>query len=527
MTATPRVSIYDTTLRDGTQGTGISFSVQDKLRVAERLDDFGVSYIEGGWPGSNPKDAAFFGEAAKRSWKNSKIAAFGMTRRGSVKVEDDAQVRQLLLAATPVVTIVGKTWPLHVTEVFGVTLAENLAMIRETVAFLKGQGRRVFYDAEHFFDSYADNPDYSLETLRAADEAGAEIVVLCDTNGGSLPEFVAGATKAAAATVGCAVGIHTHNDCGLGVANALAAVQSGAVQVQGTVNGYGERVGNCNLTTMIPLLQAKLGLPLVSDLARLTELSRFVDEVANVPHDIRAPFVGSAAFTHKGGLHVHAVQKLARSYEHIDPESVGNQRVITVSDLSGQTNVLVKAASMGFQLAKGSPDVTRILEEVKRLEHEGYEFEAAEASFELLLRRLIGAHQPLFSLEEYHCDFLRSGRPGADWNTCEATVKIRVGGELAHTAGSGDGPVNALDEALRKALRPAYPAIDAVRLDDYKVRIINGRRGTAARTRVFIVSTDSSSEWGTVGVSDNIIEASWQALVDSFEYAVLHQSAKA
>lgn len=521
MSATSSLALYDTTLRDGTQGTGISLSVQDKLRIAERLDDFGVHFIEGGWPGSNPKDAAFFEEARRRVWSTAKIAAFGMTRRGGVKVEEDDQVRQLLAAETPVVTVVGKTWPLHVTEVFGVTLEENLAMIRDTVAYLRDSGRRVFYDAEHFFDSYREDPDYSLATIRAAAEAGAEIVVLCDTNGGSLPEAVGGATRAARAAVGCAVGTHTHNDCGLGVANALAAVEAGAEQVQGTINGYGERVGNCNLTTLIPVLQLKMGRPLVPDLARLTELSRFVDEVANVPHDIRAPFTGSAAFTHKGGLHVHAVQKLARSYEHIDPALVGNQRIVAISDLSGRSNVLVKAESMGFRFAKGSPEVTRVLQEVKRLEHEGYEFEAAEASFELLLRRLLGLHKPLFELEEYHCDFLRSGRAGADWNKCEATVKLRVGGEAAHTAGDGDGPVNALDAALRKALQPFYPPIAGVRLDDYKVRIINGSRGTAARTRVFISSTDGPSTWGTVGVSDNIIEASWQALVDSFDYAVL------
>jgi len=521
MKETPAVTVYDTTLRDGTQGTGISFSVQDKLRVAERLDEFGVDYIEGGWPGSNPKDVEFFAEAAKRSWKHAKIAAFGMTRRGGVKVEDDAQVRQLLDAGTPVVTVVGKTWPLHVIEVFGVTLEENLAMIRDTVAFLKSHGREVFYDAEHFFDSYREDREYSLATIKAAAEAGADLIVLCDTNGGSLPSFVAEATKAAVASVRCPVGAHTHNDCGLGVANALAAVDAGAVQVQGTMNGYGERVGNCNLTTIIPLLQLKCARPLVDDLPRLTDLSRFIDEVANVPHDIRAPFVGGAAFTHKGGLHVHAVQKLARTYEHIDPALVGNERVVTISDLSGQSNVLVKAASMGFQFAKGSPEVAKVLQEVKRLEHEGYEFESAEASFELLILRILGRHKPLFELDEYKCDFLRSGNPGGDWNKCTAMVQIRINGKEVHKQGHGDGPVNALDAALRLALVPHYPVIGGVRLDDYKVRIINGRRGTAARTRVFISSTDGKSEWGTVGVSDNIIEASWQALVDSFDYAVL------
>lgn len=520
------VTVYDTTLRDGTQGTGISFSVQDKLRVAERLDDFGVDYIEGGWPGSNPKDAEFFSEASARPWKRAKIAAFGMTRRGGVRVEDDPQVQQLLDARTPVVTVVGKTWPLHVTEVFGVTLEENLAMIRDTVAHLKSRGREVFYDAEHFFDSYREDPGYSLETLRAAAGAGADLVVLCDTNGGSLPSFVAAATRAAASAVGCPVGVHTHNDCGLGVANALASVEAGAVQVQGTMNGYGERVGNCNLTTLIPLLQLKCGRPLVRELARLTEMSRFIDEVANVPHDIRAPFVGGAAFTHKGGLHVHAVQKLARSYEHIDPALVGNERVVTISDLSGQSNVLVKAESMGLHLAKGSPEVAKVLQEVKSLEHEGYEFEAAEASFELLIRRVLGRHRPLFELDEYKCDFLRSGRPGGDWNKCTAAVQIRVAGETVCQEGQGDGPVNALDAALRLALVPSYPVIAGVRLDDYKVRIINGRRGTAARTRVFISSTDGQAQWGTVGVSDNIIEASWQALVDSFDYAVMRASTR-
>lgn len=515
------LSLYDTTLRDGTQGTGISFSVQDKLRVAERLDEFGINYIEGGWPGSNPKDAEFFAEASRRSWRNAKIAAFGMTRRGGVKVEDDAQVKMLVDAGTEVVTIVGKTWPLHVREVFGVTLEENLAMIRDTVTYLKDQGRDVFYDAEHYFDSYREDPEYSLATLKAAADSGADMVVLCDTNGGSLPAFVAEATRAAIGAVACPVGVHTHNDSGLGVANALAAVEAGATQVQGTMNGYGERVGNCNLTTLLPVLQLKLGVPLVNDLERLTELSRFIDETANVSPDIRAPFVGSAAFTHKGGLHVHAVQKLARSYEHIDPSLVGNERVVPISDLAGQSNVLIKAEAMGFKFAKGAPEVQKILQTVKDLEHEGYEFEAAEGSFELLLRRLVSNHQPLFELDEYQCEFVRSGRAGADWNRCVASVKIRVVGESVEKSGSGDGPVNALDAALREALQDFYPVILSVRLNDYKVRIINGRRGTAARTRVFILSTDGNAEWGTVGVSDNIIEASWQALVDSFDYAVL------
>jgi len=513
---TPQVTIYDTTLRDGTQGTGISFSVVDKIRVAERLDQFGVHYIEGGWPGSNPKDAAFFQEAAKRTWKHAKIAAFGMTRRGKMKVEDDPQVQMLLDAATPVVTIVGKTWPLHVTEVFNVSLEENLAMIADTVAYLKQHGREVLYDAEHFFDSYKEDPAYSLQTIQAANDAGADLVVLCETNGGNLPEFVERVTRDVIAVLGKPVGIHTHNDGGVGVANALAAVRAGAVQVQGTINGYGERVGNCNLTTVMPNLQLKMGVELGLDLRGLRELAHFVDELANVPHDIRAPYVGIAAFTHKGGLHVHAVQKLARTYEHVDPELVGNERVITISDMSGQTNVIMKAEKLGFKFSKGSPEVGKVLNEVKRLESEGYEFEAAEGSFELLLRRQLGLHRPLFELHEYHCSFRRTGE--GNWNKCEATVKLSVNGTPEYTVAEGDGPVDALDAALRKALRPFYPEIDAIKLDDYKVRIINGQEGTAARTRVLIDSTDGLHNWGTVGVSDNIIEASWLALVDSFEY---------
>lgn len=515
----PRVTIYDTTLRDGTQGTGISFSMLDKIRVAERLDEFGVHYIEGGFPGSNPKDAEFFNEAKKRQWKNAKIAAFGATRRGKMKVEDDPQVRILLDAETPAVTIVGKTWPLQVIEVLGVTLEENLAMISDTVAYLKKHGREVLYDAEHFFDSYKDDPKYSLATLKAAHDAGADLVVLCDTNGGTLPEFVAQATRDVIATLGeGTVGIHTHNDSGLGVANALASVAAGAVQVQGTINGYGERVGNCDLITVMGNLQLKLNTPVVPNLTELRDLSLFVDELANVPHNIRAPYVGTAAFTHKGGQHVHAVQKLASSYEHVDPALVGNERNITISDMSGQSNVIVKAEKLGFKFAKGAPEVAKILSEVKRLESEGYEFEAAEGSFELLVRRQLGVSQPLFDLQEYHCSYRRAGGAEGKWNKCEATVKLRVNGQPEYTVAEGDGPVNALDGALRKALRPFFPAIDAVQLDDYKVRIINGQQGTAARTRVLIDSTDGETSWGTVGVSDNIIEASWLALVDSFEF---------
>ena len=517
------VTIYDTTLRDGTQGTGISFSVLDKIRVAEKLDSFGVDFIEGGWPGSNPRDVAFFAEAATRTWKHAKIAAFGSTRRGGVSVGSDSQVRTLLEANTPVVTIVGKTWLLHVTEVLGVSPEENLAMIADTVAFLKQNGREVFYDAEHFFDSYKENPEYSTRTLAAAKDAGADLLVLCDTNGGALSDEIERITREVIVTLGCPVGIHTHNDCGLGVANALAAVAAGACQVQGTINGYGERVGNCNLTTLIPTLQAKKGLQVVPDLTRLREVSRFVDELANVPQDIRAPYVGGAAFTHKGGLHVHAVQKLARSYEHMDPSLVGNAQTILVSDMSGQSNILAKTKELGFEFQKGSAEVAAILRHVKDSEAAGYEFEAADASFDLLVRRTLGRHQPLFELREYHCSFRRSALHG--FTTCEATVKIRINGASEYTVEEGDGPVNALDAALRKALRPSYAWIDDLRLADYKVRIIDGARGTAARTRVLIVSTDGRSTWGTVGVSDNIIEASWLALVDSFEFFSVKQRA--
>ena len=509
------VHLYDTTLRDGTQGTGISFSGPDKIRVAERLDDFGIDYIEGGFPGSNPKDAEFFQEARRRTWKHARIAAFGATRRGRVRVEDDPQVRLLLDAETPAVTIVGKTWPVQVTGVLGVSLDENLAMIAETVAYLRQRDREVFYDAEHFFDSYRDDPAYSLATLRAAHEAGAHLTILCDTNGGSLPEFVAQATRDAVAGLGAPVGIHPHNDCGLGVANALAAITAGATQVQGTINGYGERVGNCDLVTVAANLQLKLGVPVVEDLTQLRELSLFVDELANVPPNVRAPYVGAAAFTHKGGQHVHAVQKFSQSYEHVDPALVGNRQTIVVSDLSGRSSILAKAQELGFVLEKGGAEAARTLAEIKRLEAEGYEFEAADASFDLLVRRQLGRAQPLFELKEYHCDFRFV--PGAE-RLCEATVKVIVNGTPEYVVAEGDGPVNALDAALRKALRPFYAWIDGVALSDYKVRIVDGKSGTAARTRVLIESTDGHHSWGTVGVSDNIIEASWQALVDSFEY---------
>ncbi|HET9376661.1 MAG TPA: citramalate synthase [Chthoniobacterales bacterium] len=511
-----KVTIYDTTLRDGTQAEGISFSVQDKIRIAEKLDAFGIHYIEGGWPGSNPKDIEFFSEAKKRKWKTAKLCAFGSTCRANLRPEDDAQVELLINAETPVVTIVGKGWRFHVEEILGVTVEENLRMIRETVAYLKSRGREVIFDAEHFFDGYKDEPAHALKAIQVAAESGADLVVLCDTNGGTLPHEIAGITRSVIEALGVPVGIHTHNDCELGVANALAGLQAGAVQIQGTINGYGERTGNCNLTSVIPVVQLKLGIEVVPDLRKLRELSLFVDDLANCQHNIRAPFVGSASFTHKGGLHANAVIKLAKSYEHVSPESVGNFQHIVVSELSGQSNVIAKARELGFNLEKGSPTVSAILREVKRLEHLGYEFEAAEASLELLIRRVLSNPEPLWELLEYHCTYIRSVRNR--YETCEATVKLRVGTENYYTVAEGDGPVNALDAALRKALKPVYPEIQKITLDDYKVRIIGSHVGTEARTRVLVDSTDHHENWCTVGVSDNIIEASWLALVDSYEY---------
>jgi 2-isopropylmalate synthase len=511
-----KVSIYDTTLRDGTQAEGISFSVQDKIRIAEKLDAFGIHYIEGGWPGSNPKDIEFFAEAKKRSWKTARLCAFGSTCRANLRPEEDTQVALLIQAETPVVTIVGKSWRFHVEEILGVTVEENLRMIRETVAYLKACGREVIFDAEHFFDGYKDEAAHALKSIQAAAESGADLVALCDTNGGTLPHEIEGITRSVVEALSVPVGIHTHNDCELGVANALAGLQAGAVQVQGTINGYGERTGNCNLTSVIPVVQLKLGIEVVPDLRKLRELSLLVDDLANCQHNIRAPFVGATSFTHKGGLHANAVIKLAKSYEHIAPESVGNFQHIVVSELSGQSNIIAKARELGFALEKGSPAVSAILREVKRLEHLGYEFEAAEASLELLIRRILSNPEPLWELLEYHCTYIRSVRNR--YETCEATVKLRVGKENYYVVAEGDGPVNALDAALRKALKPVYPEIQRITLDDYKVRIIGSHVGTEARTRVLVDSTDHHENWRTVGVSDNIIEASWLALVDSYEY---------
>ncbi|MEP2775296.1 MAG: citramalate synthase [Luteolibacter sp.] len=510
------VTIYDTTLRDGTQGEGFQLSGLDKLRIAKRLDQFGVDYIEGGWPGSNPKDVEFFQEAKSLDLKHAKLAAFGSTRRANIKVEEDPQVRLLLEAETPVVTIFGKSWDLHVTEILRTTPDENRAMIRDTVGHLVKNGREVVYDAEHFFDGYKDNAEHALSTLKAAADGGASCLVLCDTNGGTLPGEIAEICGAVQKHLPeTPFGIHTHNDCELAVANAIAAVDAGASQVQGTINGYGERTGNCNLTSVIPILQLKMGIDAVPELEKLRDLSYFVDDVSNNPHFARAPFIGRTAFAHKGGMHVNAVQKLARSYEHILPESVGNKQEILVSELSGQSNILLKAEQLGMPLAKGAPEALAILSKIKELEHEGYSFEAAGGTLELLIRRELGNYEKPFEAREYHTSF-RQYRDGHK-PVCEATVKMEVGGEMELTVAEGNGVVNALDIALRKALLPFYPEIAEVSLVDYKVRILDGHDATAAKTRVLIVSGHGKKTWSTVGVSENIIEASWIALVDGID----------
>jgi 2-isopropylmalate synthase len=516
---TPRIEIYDTTLRDGSQGQGVSFSVADKLRIAERIDAFGVHYIEGGWPGSNPKDIEFFDEARRRRFKNARLAAFGSTRRKGVSAAGDEQVRLLVDAGTPVITIFGKTWLLHVREVIQTTPDENLAMIEDTIRHLKAQGRFVVYDAEHAFDGFKDDREYAAATWAAAERGGADIVVLCDTNGGSIPQEIADITRAACGRLGVAVGIHTHDDIGLGVANALAAVEAGAGHVQGTFNGYGERIGNCNLTTLVPNLAIKLKRPSVpaESLPLLKELSQFLDEVANLRPNPRLPWVGSAAFSHKGGTHVNAVQKLLRSYEHVDPALVGNRRQVLMSELAGRSNIILKARELGFDVSRDTPELGAMLKRVKALEHEGYEFEAADGSLALLIRRTLKEEPTPFHIDAYHVSMRSEGKS----SVCEATVKVHVGQEHAHTVADGDGPVDAIDNALRSALIRFYPDLEAVRLTDYKVRIVDSSVGTAARTRVLIESSDGASSWTTIGVNENIIEASLQALVDSLEYGLV------
>ncbi|MBY0229100.1 MAG: citramalate synthase [Gemmataceae bacterium] len=518
-----RISVYDTTLRDGSQGEGVNFSLIDKLAITRRLDELGFDFIEGGYPLSNPKDAEYFREAKKLGLRHARVAAFGMTRRKGVKAEDDTCVRALLEAETPVVTIVGKTWDLHVREVLGTTLEENLRMIGDSLACCKAAGREVFYDAEHFFDGFKHEREYALDTLRAAERGGASVVILCDTNGGSLPEEVADAVGAAREALRCEVGIHCHNDGDAATANTLAAVARGATQVQGTINGIGERCGNADLVAVVANLALKRGHEVLrpDSLRRLTELSRYVYETANMNFRPGQPFVGSSAFAHKGGMHTHAVAKISRSYEHLDPSLVGNERRILVSELSGQSTILTKTAK--YRVSHDRALMGRILAQVQDLENEGYEFEAAEASFDLLVKRCLGTFVPKFTRQAYRVN-IEAGPDGVP--VTEATVKLSVGEERMHTASEGDGPVNALDGALRKALLPKYPRLAELHLVDYKVRVVNAREETAARVRVVIEWKDGNDVWGTVGVSENVVEASWRALADAVEYKLAKDEGK-
>jgi 2-isopropylmalate synthase len=519
-----KIKIYDTTLRDGMQAQGISFSVEDKLLIARRFDEFGMDYVEGGFPQSNPKETQFFEELARNPLKNAKLVAFGSTRRAGTKVQDDAGIRALLEAQAPTCTVVGKCWDLHVKDVLRCSNEENIAICADSVGYLVSKGKEVIFDAEHFFDGYQANPDYAIKVLAAAAQAGASCLVLCETNGGKLPHEVYDITSAVArALPGVEIGIHCHNDTDCAVANSLAAVRAGSRHIQGTVNGMGERAGNANLCSIMPNLTLKMGMETVSTekLKTLTELSRFVFEVANLAPAQRMPYVGESAFSHKGGLHIDALRKNQKTYEHIDPEAVGNTRKFLISELSGSSNVLDKLEKK--KLITDKETARKILQRIQDLENEGYQFEAAEASFDILIKKAFGSYKPCFELEKYHIDVERS--PDGRMLT-EASVRLKVDGKTEHVVSEGDGPVNALDGALRKALYPFYPNLKDMSLIDYKVRVVNAKAGTAARVRVVIESRDSDDLWGTVGVSENIIEASWIALVDSVEYKLLKDAGK-
>jgi 2-isopropylmalate synthase len=512
-----KILIYDTTLRDGSQGEDVSFSMEDKLHIVRKLDELGVDYIEGGWPGSNAKDVAFFERARELKLKHAKLAAFGSTCHPRHGVAHDRNLQALIEAGTPVVTIFGKTWDLHVKVALGVSLKENLDLIRNSVAFLKSQGREVVYDAEHFFDGYKADPAYALATLQAAQEAGADILVLCDTNGGTLTSDLRERFEAAAQQVKAPLGIHTHNDCEMAVANAIAAVQLGAVQVQGTINGYGERCGNANLCSVMANLELKLGMRSIGkeNLKHLTEVSHYVSELANLPHRQDLPYVGKSAFAHKGGIHVSAVMKETCSYEHVEPAAVGNERRVLISELSGKSNVIYKAVELGLKIDQASPDAKVVVDKLKEMEHDGYQFEGAEASFEMLFDKLVHHAKGFFELDGFR---LITEKKGGGAPHSEAVIKLRVDGKEEHTAAEGVGPVSALDRALRKSLTTFFPCIKDIRLTDYKVRVLNPKGATDAKVRVLIESSDGHDTWGTVGVSENLIEASWQALVDSITY---------
>jgi 2-isopropylmalate synthase len=518
-----KVYIFDTTLRDGTQGEGVSLSVEDKMKIAQKLDELGVHYIEGGWPGSNNKDIEFFERARSLKLKHAKITAFGSTRRKGITAQEDANLRKILESGVSVATIFGKSWDFHVTTALETTLEENLAMIGDSVRFLKENGLEVIYDAEHFFDGYKHNPEYALATLKQAHEAGADWIVLCDTNGGSMPDEIRTIVQAVREAIPARIGIHAHNDCELGVANSLAAVQAGARQVQGTINGVGERCGNANLVSVIPNLQLKLGYEVITaeQLRSLSAVARYVSEIANVSMPINQPFVGSAAFAHKGGIHVSAIRKHPRTYEHIEPELVGNKQRVLVSELAGQSNIMFKAQELQLDFDLDSEQARAAINRIKQLEHEGYQFEGADASLELLLREAAGTLKEAFTVESFKILVEKSSdRSGV---VSEAIVKLRLGDEIVYTAAEGNGPVNALDNALRKALEQYYPSIKGMHLADYKVRVIDEKHATAAKVRVLIESADANNSWSTVGVSENVIEASWQALVDSMRYALIGQ----
>ncbi len=520
------VLLYDTTLRDGSQGEGISYSVNDKIRIAEELDRLGVHFIEGGWPGSNPKDMRFFREMARRRiLRKARLVAFSMTRRPSSPAAADMSLAALVRAKVEVAAIVGKTWDLHVRDVLKCSLEENLAMIRDTVSFLRGKGLTVFYDAEHFFDAYRSNAPYTLQCLQAAQDAGASFLCLCDTNGGTLPQEISRVVSAIRERFSVPLGIHCHNDADVAVANSLVAVESGATMVQGTINGYGERCGNANLLSVIANLKMKMGIDCVGNdaIGQLTKVSYFVSEISNMRLRSDQPFTGTSAFAHKGGMHINAVMKNPLAYEHIDPQKVGNRRRILVSELGGRTGVLLRAKDLELDLKKDDPRTKRILALVQKLENQGYHFEAAEASFELLLKKALKRYAPFFQLEGFRVAIEKTSNKKI---TSEAIIKLKVKGQTEHTAAEGDGPVNALDNALRKALRDFYPALARMHLSDFKVRVLDEKSGTAARVRVLIQSQDEKDSWSTIGVHENIIEASWQALVDSVEYKLLKDEAK-
>ena len=521
-----RIVVYDTTLRDGAQAEGISFSNAGKLRLVTRMDALGVDYIEGGYAGSNERDDEFFRNVRALDLSHARIVAFGSTRRARVRIQDDPYVPRLVEACTPAVTIYGKTWRLHVEDVLRTTDKENLAMIGDTVAFLKEAGKEVLFDAEHFFDGYRDSPDFAMDCIAAAAEAGADVIVLCDTNGGSLPHMVFETTARVAREMPVPIGIHCHNDAGMAVANTIEAVRAGATHVQGTMNGFGERCGNASLCSVVPNLMLKMGRRCLKPraLKQLREASLFVDDLVNVRPNPTAPYVGQSAFSHKAGPHVNAVKKNPATFEHIEPERVGNERHVLVSELSGSSSVLLKAVELGTTKQKSSRGARDILRALKDLESKGYAFEAADASFQILVQKVLNEHKSFFELEGFRVIIEKRGKDAPCLS--EATVKVRVDSKIEHTVAEGEGPVNALDKALREALTRFYPQIAEVLLTDFRVRILDPAEATAATTRVLIESSDGQESWGTVGVSENIIEASWEALVDSVEYKLFREEEK-